>query len=407
MIFLNNNHAFIGIDMHKEQHTAVIIDCWLKVMGEITFANRPSKFPIFLNNVIKICGKKELVFGLEDTRGFGRNLAVFLVGHKYTVKSVNPALGNAIRLSSPTYEKNDSYDAYCVARVIRDMSNKLPDFCQPDIFWTIRQIVKRRDSIKKRYVILENQLHNQLMYNYPSYRNFFSEIDGKTALYFWEHYPSPMYLKGISAQALAEDLRSASRNACSTRKAEQILSLVEGDGDTQKQFQIERDSIIISVVRELKYIKGLLADIENQLKELLPQTGYKLETMKGINVVTAAQIISEVGDINRFPNEAKLSRFAGVAPISISSAGKGTEQRSRQGNRRLNAALYFLSVQVVQVSSSGKARQPVFREYFERKVREGKTKPQALVCIQRRLLRILYGMMKNKTEYIMPEIEGK
>ena len=85
---------------------------------------------------------------------------------------------------------------------------------QPDIFWTIRQIVKRRDSIKKRYVILENQLHNQLMYNYPSYRNFFSEIDGKTALYFWEHYPSPMYLKGISAQALAEDLRSASRNAC-------------------------------------------------------------------------------------------------------------------------------------------------------------------------------------------------
>lgn len=36
---------------------------------------------------------------------------------------------------------------------------------------------------------------------------------------------------------------------------------------------------------------------------------------------------------------------------------------------------------MVAVSPSGKARQPVFREYFEMKVKEGKNKPQALVCV--------------------------
>jgi len=54
----------------------------------------------------------------------------------------------------------------------------------------------------------------------------------------------------------------------------------------------------------------------------------------------------------------------------------------------------FSQIQMVAVSTSGKPRHPVFREYFEQKVKEGKNKPQALVCVARRLVRIIYGMMK-------------
>jgi hypothetical protein len=48
----------------------------------------------------------------------------------------------------------------------------------------------------------------------------------------------------------------------------------------------------------------------------------------------------------------------------------------------------FLAIQMVAVSASGKPRHPVFREYFEQKVKEGKNKPQALVCVARRLVKI-------------------
>ena len=51
----------------------------------------------------------------------------------------------------------------------------------------------------------------------------------------------------------------------------------------------------------------------------------------------AAGIISEIGNIERFSNSDKLARFSGVAPVNFSSAGKGKDQRSRQGNRVLNA----------------------------------------------------------------------
>lgn len=398
------NCAFCGIDMHKQQHTAVVIDCWMRKMGEVTFENRPRKFDGFIREVNKLAGDKTLVFGLEDTRGFGRNLALYLKSHKYMVKDINPALGNAMRLSSPTMEKNDSYDAFCVARILRDMVDKLPDVKTEDIYFTIRQIVKRRDSIKKREIVLQNQLHDALMYNYPSYRKFFCDIKGKTALFFWENYPSPRCLQGVTAEDLAETLRKPSRNTCSTKKAQEILSLITEDGEIKKAYQEERDFIIQGIVKEIQYLMKELAGIDTELKRLIQETGYKLQTMPGIDVITEAQIISDIGDIDRFPNADKLARFAGVAPVLFSSAGKGREQRSRQGNRNLNGVLYFLAIQMIQVSSSGKPRHPVFHAYYRRKLQEGKRKPQALVCIQRRVLNIIYAMMKNKTAYQAPNL---
>jgi len=61
--------------------------------------------------------------------------------------------------------------------------------------------------------------------------------------------------------------------------------------------------------------------------------------------------MSEIGDVNRFPNPAKLAQFAGIAPINLSSAGKGKDKASKQGNRRLQATLYFLAIQMIQIST--------------------------------------------------------
>ncbi|TKI17173.1 IS110 family transposase, partial [Bacillus cereus] len=52
-------------------------------------------------------------------------------------------------------------------------------------------------------------------------------------------------------------------------------------------------------------------------------------------------------------------------------------------------------------------RNPVFHAYYHKKLKEGKTKGQALVCIMRRLVNIVYGMMKHKTAYELPVVQEK
>lgn len=405
-------YIYIGVDLHKKKHVAVIIDCfseWKDKKAVIHFENKPSAFADFLKEVKKHVKKGKFpIFGLEDTAGYGRSLAIFLVESGQTVKEVNSALSSAARKSYPTTQKFDDWDAFCVADTLRSKLNELPSANPKDLYWTIGQIVGRRRALVKATAALKNQLHSQLVHNYPSYNKFFSEIDGMAAMAFWEEYPSPQALHGTTVEDLTVFLRRASRNSCSTRKAEEILNLVQQDGDTTREYQQQRDFLVKSLVREISFKIKEIAQVEEELKNILVLTGMKLETMPGIDTVMAADLIAEIGDVKRFSNADKLARFSGIAPVTIGSADNHKEYVSKQGNRILHGIFYFLAVQQVQISKGSKTpRNPAFYEYYQNKLKEGKTKMQTLVCVMRRLVSIIYGMMKNKTEYRKPELPEK
>ncbi|MCU5663447.1 IS110 family transposase [Bacillus cereus] len=403
------NYLYVGVDLHKEHHTAVIINCWQEKLGEIQFDNKPSAFSKFLLEVeTYVSAGITVVFGLEDVGGYGRALAKYLVDHEQVVKEVNPALSFLERKSHVTTQKSDSWDAKCVARILINKLNQLPDAKPNDLFWSIQQLVSRRNALVKAQSALKNQLHIQLNHHYPSYKKFFSELDGKTALAFWQQYPSPFCLEGANIKQLTAFLLDVSNNTCSVKKASDILKLVKEDGQTMKEYQETRDFLVRSIVRDIEFKKKEMKYIERELKRLVNLLDYQLETMPGIELVTASALIAEIGDVRRFPNANKLARFAGIAPVYFGSGGKGKTHKSKQGNRALHALFYNLAVQQVQVAKGSKLpRNPVFHAYYQKKLKEGKTKGQALVCIMRRLVNIVYGMMKYKTAYELPVVEEK
>ncbi|HFK1545165.1 TPA: IS110 family transposase [Bacillus albus] len=403
------NYLYVGVDLHKEHHTAVIINCWQEKLGEIQFENKPSAFSKFLLKVeTYVSAGVSVVFGLEDVGGYGRALAKYLVDHEQVVKEVNPALSFLERKSHVTTQKSDSWDAECVARILINKLNQLPDAKPNDLFWSIQQLVSRRNALVKAQSALKNQLHIQLNHHYPSYKKFFSELDGKTALAFWQQYPSPSCLEGANIKQLTAFLLDVSNNTCSVKKASDILKLVKEDGQTMKEYQEMRKFLVRSIVREIEFKKKEMKYIERELKQLVNLLDYQLETMPGIELVTASALIAEIGDVRRFSNANKLARFAGIAPVYFGSGGKGKTHKSKQGSRALHALFYNLAVQQVQVAKGSKLpRNPVFHAYYQKKLKEGKTKGQALVCIMRRLVNIIYGMMKYKTAYELPIVEEK
>ncbi|WP_079506430.1 IS110 family transposase [Mesobacillus jeotgali] len=402
-------HLYVGVDLHKQPHVAVVINCWQEKLKEIKFENKPSDFPTFLMDIDKLIEEGMTpVFGLEDVGGYGRSLAQFLADHGQVVKEVNPALSYAELKSHMTTQKSDSWDAECVARILLNQLNHLPDAKPNDLFWSIQQLVTRRNALVKAQGALKNQLHIQLNHHYPSYKKFFSEVDGKTALAFWKRYPSPSCLEGLSVKQLTTFLLEVSNNTCSVKKANEILKLMKEDGNTTKEHQEIRNFLVESTVSHILFGKQEIGKVERKLKELMSLLDFQLESMPGIELVTASALIAEIGDVRRFPNANKLARFAGIAPVFFGSGGKGKEHKSKQGNRALHAIFYTLAVQQVQVAKGSKLpRNPVFHAYYQRKLKEGKTKGQALVCIMRRLVNIVYGMMKHKTPYRLPDIKEK
>lgn len=50
---VKENFIYVGIDLHKETYTAIMIDCYNQKLGEITFPNRPADFPKLVTKVKK------------------------------------------------------------------------------------------------------------------------------------------------------------------------------------------------------------------------------------------------------------------------------------------------------------------------------------------------------------------
>ena len=136
IFMIKENFIYVGIDLHKETHTAVMIDCYNQKLGEITFPNRPADFPKLVTKVKK-CNTdgKEVVYGLENAYGYGRALAVWLIDKGYLVKDVNTAISHRqAKHRGAMYRKSDSDDVEAIALATLNMLDKLPNACPNDAY---------------------------------------------------------------------------------------------------------------------------------------------------------------------------------------------------------------------------------------------------------------------------------
>lgn len=404
MLHPKMKYVYVGIDSHKDTHCAVVLNCFFEKLGEITFNNIPSEFENFLKEVQKFKLKgTSLAFGLEDISAYGRALTVFLTGKKLKVKHVNAALVASERKSSNVLHKTDSFDAECAARVLLNRFDTLPNADPQDKFWVLTNLVTRRRSIIKMNTALKNHLQSYILSHYPSYHKFFVHIDCKTSLLFFEKYPSPSKLEGTTVEELAELLEENSNKRLRLEKAKQILECVRKDGDTRTQYQEARDLAIKSTISQINGNFKELEAIDGILEDFLDNFDYKLQSMRGIDTVTAANLIAEIGDISRFPTPAKLAKYSGVAPVTYASGKTDVQYSNERGNRVLNSIFFRLAVAVTMTAGpTKKIINPIFYDYYQKKISEGKTKRQALKCVERRLVNIIWDMMTHKREYINP-----
>ena len=213
-------------------------------------------------------------------------------------------------------------------------------------------------------------------------------------------YPSPGTLKNVTLEELTDLLEESSNKRFGEEKARHILDSIE---DTAVQFQEIRDMAVRSTIRQIEFNQNEMEQMEKSMTKFLDKFDCTLTTMTGIDVVTAAALLSCIGDIKKFTSPAKLARYSGVAPITYASGRKDLQFANQRGNRELNSIIYGLAVRVsMTAGSTNKVLNPFFYEFYHRKISEGKTKRQALKCVQRRLVNIIWNMLTYGEEYINP-----
>jgi transposase len=144
--------------------------------------------------------------------------------------------------------------------------------------------------------------------------------------------------------------------------------------------------------RDLKLIGERRRGVIEKLKTLLTGHEDHLTSIPGVADTLAAELAAHSDDMDRFATVDKYLSDAGIAPIEKASGKTKRAVQNHKGNRLLNHTMYLTAICQVRYN-------PKAKDYYQKKIAEGKTKKHALRCVMKRTAMLIYGMLRNGTRY--------
>jgi transposase len=149
-------------------------------------------------------------------------------------------------------------------------------------------------------------------------------------------------------------------------------------------------------VRELELLRKELLSISNDIRKLMRSKKYNklyylLRSVTGIGPLTAAGLLTEIGDMKRFATFYHLNSFIGLMPMEHSSGEKELKGRiTVRKHRQLRSDL-------VECAWTAKRTDPALALYYSEQIKRGKNGKAAIVKVARKLLsRIRYVWLSGE-----------
>jgi transposase len=380
---------YVGIDIGKNRHQAAFLDNSGKdLYASIPFDNSEEGFSLFFKTMDSV-NDGTTVVGMEATGHYWLNLYCALLAKDIETHVINPIQTDAVRRMNIRKTKTDSVDCRYVAQVIR-MGDYSDVAVQDSDIAELRQLCRYRYGLVDSVSSLKNQITGILDRIFPEYSSLFSDIFGATSIELLKRYTTPDTISKVPTKRLAELLTKYSRGAFDEAKAFEIKEVCShsvgiGNQNPAFIFQLQQQ------IRLIEFTQTQIDDVEKRIEECYSKFPCFLHTIKGVGVLSAAVILSEIGNIANFDSPKKLVAFAGIDP-SVHQSGNFTassSQMSKRGSPYLRRALWN--------AADGSTRSnPVLADFYNRKRKEGKDHMTAVGAVTRKLCYIVFAILRDQ-----------
>ncbi|KXB09069.1 hypothetical protein AKJ35_01425, partial [candidate division MSBL1 archaeon SCGC-AAA833F18] len=145
----------------------------------------------------------------------------------------------------------------------------------------------------------------------------------------------------------------------------------------------------------LKTLNERILKIERKIKEVAGnmEEAQLLMTIPGVGYYSALTIIAEIATVDRFPTSEHICSYAGLVP-SVNQSGSKEVHGSIKGGRPL---LRWILTQCVHNHIQNATKSHVTN--FYKRLAQVKPKKLAKVATARKLLKVIYWMLKLKEEF--------
>jgi transposase len=345
---LRRDDVIVGVDTHKDEHVAVVLDGLGGRLGEKFIPATAAGFADLLTFCHDQVGVKGRLtgFGVEGTGSYGMGLARFLRRHGHTVHEVHrPPRKGERRMSG----KSDTIDAEHAARQVLGGSIMAVPKTADGQIEALRLLKIARDTAVKAQTTAMITLKATLV---------------------------------TASDQLRAELEPLTDHKLILACAELVSAACLTDPDAAMRHVL--GALARRWLRLHEEVKLHSAHLKAQTKAAAPQ----LVEAVGVGFDIAAEMLVTAGDNRtRIRSEAAFAKMCGACPIPAGS-GKtnGRHRLNRGGNRQANAALY--RAVIVRM----RWHQPTI-DYVTRRTKQGLSKREIIRCLKRFLAREIYHLL--------------
>jgi transposase len=398
----------VGIDPHKKKHAAVAITQDLMVRTKFKFANSGAGFEQALEIAKTDIAKancRGVMFAIETGGHFWRNLAYSLEERGVPFRLISQLTLKRMRDGRDlNRRKNDFRDAEMAAGVLMTgdfTETRLPQGVYADLRSTHSAYFR---LVKERTRVI-NLLKGLLDGLFPEFTEVFKDPCGRTARVVLATCASPAVIAGMNEDIFVEVIKAGRRGLVMRKKLRAL-------------HQVAKISIGVkpgadAVALEISLLVDRYCLIEEQVNKLVTslvqlvdrtEEGKYLLSIPGVNYLSTAALLAELGSLKSYQNSKQLIKMAGTNPIEMESGGKrlGKTPMSKKGRPRLRYSAWSAVIPLFR-------HNPDFRDWAKRlRERAAHANPlggkEVIGAALNRLLRLVYALANRQEFYRSPQI---
>lgn len=395
---INKKSLIVALDVAQEKHVVYILTSDGREERPFVVFNRREEYDQMWERIRRTkeaYGLEEVVVGIESTGPYAEPLVHYLMKKGVKLVQVNPMHTKRvkeIRGNSPN--KTDEKDPQVIADIM-ELGNYLTVVVPEGTSAELRRLTQARERAVGRRTMLVNQMHGLVSVVFPEFLTVMKDIKTKTAQYLLKHCPRPQDIVELGYERLVETLKKISRGRMGKDRAEALYEATAntvGVKEGQRSMVFEIKQLVAGIEEAGRFID----EMEEKMREYLKEIPYSrcMLSIQGVGEVTVAGLIGEVGGFSEYRTIAEITKLAGLDLFEVSSGKhKGERHISKRGRPLMRKLLFYAAINVVR-----KGR--IMHERYERYLQRGMPRTKALTAIARKLLGVLFALVRNQSEYV-------
>ena len=380
----------VGIDIGKNEHTFAVVD---KDSGEIivkpsSFENNIHGFDYLVKTVKSSAGKnEEVLFGMEDTGHYHKALAAFILTKGFRVAMINPLTTDNARKMSLSSTKTDNLDTLNICDLLSfPERKKIYRIIDEDdkTLSEMKSYTRLHHTYKEELNIIKNRLQKAIDIVFPEFNSLFKSKYGKTYMNILRELCSARIIAHTDIRTIRNVINNGGKGrpiALTAKKLKDTARKSVATGNEADEMSIRH------MVAQIEQIEAQLKEVDKKIEEFSTKTNSPIISIPGISHFSGTSILSELGDMRKYSKPSKIIKFAGVNPKVYESSQYAAKQMpiSKKGSSYLRKTLYQVITPVINNND-------VFKEFYLKKIAEGKSHRCAQGHCVRKLLRVIYHL---------------